>query len=100
MFAPVFSSKHHSPSKANTTTTTHLPKFQLTNEFEWLEKVSLTQNIESYISVNWTPHHVSMNRCLAFGVSIATILHLLHEQAHSVETVHHVMDKVKEIGIP
>ena len=50
---------------------------------------------ESDISVNWSAHHASMNRGLAFEVSIAAILPLLREQAHSVATVRHVM-KVKE----
>ena len=84
------------PPRANTTATTHLPKLQLTNEFEWLEKVSLTQNIESDISVNWSAHHASMNGGLAFEVSIAAILPLLCEQAHSIATVRHVIEKVKE----
>ena len=82
--------------RANTTATTHLPKLQLTNEFELLEKVSLTQNIEPDISVNWSAHHTSMNGGLAFEVSIAAILPLLCEQAHSIATVRHGIDKVKE----
>ena len=52
-----FPSKNPSPPRANTTATTHLPKLQLTNEFEWLEKISLTQNIESDISLNWSCIH-------------------------------------------
>ena len=91
-----FPSKNPSPPRANTTATTHLPKLQLSNEFEWLEKVSLTQNIESNISLNWSAHHASMNRGLAFEASITALLPLLREQAHSVATVRHVMDKVKE----
>ena len=38
-----------------------------------------------------------MNRGLAFEASIANLLPLLREQAHSVATVRHVMDKVKEM---
>ena len=37
-----------------------------------------------------------MNRGLAFEASITALLPLLREQAHSVATVSHVMDKVKE----
>ena len=95
MFVPLLSPVKSFTPRANTTATTHLPKLQLTNEFEWLEKVSLTQNIESDISVNGSAHHASMDRGLAFDVSIAAILPLLREQAHSVATVRHVM-KVKE----
>ena len=84
-----FPSKNPSPSRANTTATTHLPKIQVTNEFEWLEKVGLTQNIKSDISLNWSAHHAFMNRGLAFEASITALLHLLREHVHSVATVCH-----------
>ena len=58
--------------------------------------MSLTQTIELDISLNWSAHHASLNRGLAFEVSIAALLPLLREQAHSVATVRHVMDKIKE----
>ena len=91
-----FTSKNPSPSKSNIAATTHFPKLQLTEGFKWLEKVSHTQTIESDTSLNSSAHHPSLNRGLAFEVSIAAILPLLHEQAHSVATVGHVMDKIKE----
>ena len=58
--------------------------------------MSLTQTIESDTSLNWSAHHASINRGLAFEVSIAALLPLLREQVHSVATVRHVMDKTKE----
>ena len=64
--------------------------------FEWLEKVSLTQTIKSDTSLKWSAGHASMNRGLSFEVSIAALLPLIREQAHSVATVHHVMVKIKE----
>ena len=91
-----FSNKHPLPPKSDTGATTLLPKLQLTNEFEWLEKVSITENIDSDISLNWSAHHVSMNRGHEFEVCITALLPLLREQAHSVATVRHVMDKVKD----
>ena len=45
-------SKDLSPPKSNTAATTHLPKLKLKNEFGWLEKVSITQTIESDTKFN------------------------------------------------
>ena len=64
--------------------------------FEWLEKVSLTETIESDTSLTWSAHYASINRGLAFEVSIAALLPFIREQAYSVATVRHVMDKIKE----
>ena len=52
-----FTSKIPSPAKSNIAATTHFPKLQLTDEFKWLEKVSLTQTIESDTSLNQSAHH-------------------------------------------
>ena len=59
-------------------------------------KLRLTQTIEPDTSFNWSAHHASLNGGLAIEVSIAALLPLLREQANSVATVRHVMDKVKE----
>ena len=61
-----------------------------------LEKVRVTQNIESDTSLKLSVHHASINRGLAFEVSSVALLPLLREQAHSVATVCHVMDKIKK----
>ena len=90
-----FTSKNPSPPESNIAATTHFPKLQLTDEFKWLEKVSPTQTIESDTSLNWSAHHASLNRGLAFEVG-SLPFSLLREQAHSVETARHVMDKIKE----
>ena len=68
-----FTSKNPSHQKANIAATTHFPKLQLTDEFKWLEKVCLTQTIESDTSLNLSAHHASLNRGLAFEVSIAAL---------------------------
>ena len=68
-----FTSKNPSPPKYNIAATTHFPKLQLTGEFKLLEKVSLTQTIESDTSLNWSAHHASLNRGLAFEVRIAAL---------------------------
>ena len=58
--------------------------------------MSLTQTIESDTNLNWSAHHAPLNRGLAFEVSIAALLPLLREQAHTVATLLHVMDTIKE----
>ena len=42
-------------------------------------------------------HHASQRRGKPFEVSISSLLPLLRDQAHSVATVKHVMDKIREI---
>ena len=63
-------------------------------EYEWLEKVSMT---DGPVAVTWLAHHASQKRGKPFEVSITSLLPLLRDQAHSVATVKHVMDKIKEI---
>ena len=58
--------------------------------------MNLTLTIESDTSLNWSAHHVSINWNLTFEVSIGVFLPLLREQAHSVATVCHVMDKMNK----
>ena len=67
---------------------------QLALEYEWLEKVTVT---DGPVDVTWSAHHASQKRGLPFEVSITSLLPLLRDQAHSVATVKHVMDKIKDI---
>ena len=74
----------------------NIPRLQLKAEYEWLEKVSVTQEIDSEVNVTWSSHHASMRRGPNFEVTITSLLPLLREQAHSVATIRHVMDKIKD----
>ena len=67
---------------------------QLALEYEWLKKVTVT---DGPVDVTWSAHHASQKRGLPFEVSITSLLPLLRDQAHSVATVKHVMDKIKDI---
>ena len=49
------------------------------------------------VDVTWSAHYASQMRGKPFEVSITSLLPLLRDQAHSVATVKHVMDKIKEI---
>lgn len=72
------------------------PRLLLANEFQWLEKVHLTQSIDDDVNITWSAHHASEKRGLDFKVSITSILPLLREQAHTVATIRHVMERIRE----
>ena len=65
-------------------------------EFEWLQKVMLTEEIDGDVAITWAAHHASQLRCEHFEVSLTSLMPLLRDQAHSVATVKHCMDKVTE----
>ena len=48
------------------------------------------------LCVTWSAHHAAQLRNKAFEVSITALLPLLHNQAHSIATIKHVMDKVRD----
>ncbi len=54
------------------------------NEYEWLEKMTLTEEVDDALSVTWSAHHAAQKRGKAFEVSIIALLPLLRDQAHSV----------------
>ena len=63
---------------------------------QWLEKVSATEEIDGVVNLTWLAHHASSNRSPEFEVSITPLLPLLRDQAHSVTTIKHVMQKVQD----
>ncbi|KAJ8386023.1 hypothetical protein AAFF_G00178440 [Aldrovandia affinis] len=90
-----FTKKKPSPPQSGVThPDTSLLRPQLAMEYEWLEKVTVT---DGPVDVTWSAHHASQKRGKPFEVSITSLLPLLQDQAHSVATVKHVMDKIKEI---
>lgn len=91
-----FTKKKPSPPKEKTILEDPISLLQpqLEMEYEWLDKVTLTQGP---VDITWSAHHASKERGKSFEVSISTLLPLLRDQAHSVATVKHVMDKIREI---
>jgi len=63
-------------------------------EYEWLQFVSLTDAVEN---VPWSSYHASRMKGPQVEVSITLLLLLLSDQAHSVATIKHTMDQVKEV---
>ena len=46
---------------------------QLALEYEWLEKVSVTQNVDGAVDVTWSAHHASKKRGPVFEVNITSL---------------------------
>ena len=65
-------------------------------EFQLLEHVNVTEDIEGGVLVTWAIQHASKHRGLNFRPSIYALLPFLPEQAHSVATIKHAMNKIKE----
>ena len=72
-------------------------RLHLKQECQWLQKVTSTVNINGEVDVTWSAHHASTKRGLPFEASITSLLPLLRDQAHSVATVRHVMDRIKDV---
>ena len=53
-------------------------------------------NVEGGVSLTWAVHHASKCQGLQFRPCISVLMPLLSEQAHSVATVKHAMNKIKE----
>jgi CRISPR/Cas system Type II protein with McrA/HNH and RuvC-like nuclease domain len=66
-------------------------------EYEWLQFVSLTNEVLDVETVSWSAYHSSKERGPHVNISISSLMPILQEQAHSVATIKHAMDKVKEV---
>ena len=65
-------------------------------QFEWLEKVSLTEEWNDTVKITWSSHYAHQLRDQNFEVGVSSLLPLLRDQAHDVATIKHVMDKVRD----
>ena len=93
-----FSRKNPEPSITNNTSLPDPSLFrsELRLEYEWLEKVHDTTDEGDSSNVTWSAHHASQKRASKAETSIVSLLPLLRDHAHSVATIKHAMDKVKE----
>ena len=69
---------------------------KLADEIEWLDNVSVTEQLDVNLSITWPAHYASKQRDLAFDESILSRLPLLRESAQSVDTIRHVMNRVRD----
>ena len=83
-----FTSKNPSPPRTENPTNikTDQTSLKLSDETEWLDKVSSIEQMDVNLSISWP----------AFEESICSLLPLLRESAHSVATIRHVMNRVKD----
>jgi hypothetical protein len=93
-----FTKKNPIPSKVNIPLNldTNNIKIDLTVEHEWLEKVIRIEASDETENITWLAHHASKKRGSVFEVSITSLRPLLRDQAHSVATIRHLMDKIKD----
>ena len=70
-------------------------KPQLALEYEWLQKISITQ-FHDPVNITWSSHYADKKRGPAFQTCISVLMSLLRDQAHSVATVRHVLDKIRD----
>ena len=65
-------------------------------EYAWLEIVNLTEDVNESASITWSAYHASKRRGHNFQISIASLLPLWRDVAHSVATIKHAMGKIRE----
>ena len=68
----------------------------LKEECAWLEQVCLTEKVTDAVSITWAVHHATQKRGKPFEVSISSLLPLIRDQAHSVATIKHAMEKIRD----
>ena len=49
------------------------------------------------VSITWAVHHATQKRGNPFELSISSLLPLIRDQAHSVATIKHAMEKIRDI---
>ena len=93
-----FTSKNPSPTRVDNPTNIETDQacLKLADEIEWIDKVSVTEQVNENLSITWPAHHASKQTGIAFEESITSLLPLLRESANSVATIRHVMDRVKD----
>jgi hypothetical protein len=65
-------------------------------KYAWLEIVNLTEDVNESASITWSAYHASKRRGQNFQISIASLLPLWRDVAHSVATIKHAMGKIRE----
>ena len=68
----------------------------LTYKYAWLEQVCLTEKVTDAISITWAVYHATQKRGKPFEVSISSLLPLIRDQAHSVATIKHAVEKIRD----
>ncbi|CAE1318539.1 unnamed protein product [Acanthosepion pharaonis] len=91
--APAYFKKNPTPASVDEVSLPEPSLFQrnIRVEYEWLEKVQGTTDVDDESNITWSAHHASQKR--TSETSITSLLPLLRDQAHSVATIKHAMKK-------
>ncbi|VDI74930.1 Hypothetical predicted protein [Mytilus galloprovincialis] len=69
----------------------------LQNEYEWLNTVRLTSKDITSENIAWSSFHSSERRGPTVEMSLSWLLSLFQEQAHSVATIKHSKDTLRDV---
>ena len=58
--------------------------------------MDLTEEVNNTVSITWSAYHASKKRSRPFEVTITSLLPLLQDEAHSVATIKHALQKISE----
>ncbi len=72
----------------------HSIQSHLKDEYCWLEKVFLNEDVADVVCITWSAHHATQKRSKPFEVSISALMPLMRNQAHSVATIKHALKKI------
>lgn len=61
-----------------------------------MNRLTEVSQIETSDNITWSAHHTKKQRGPVFEVSITSLLPLFRDQVHSVATIRHVMNKIKD----
>lgn len=95
---PAFLTKNPDPPLAvhQTLPSPKVIQLHLKDEYAWLEQMSLTEYVAVEVGVTWAAYHAQQKRGKPFEVRITLLLPLLRDQAQSLATIKHVMEKVRD----
>ena len=95
---PAYITKHHNPPPVASQSYPAPESIHshLKEEYTWLENVFLTESVGDAVSITWAAYHATQNMSQPFEVSITSLLPLIRDQAHSVATIKHVMEKIRD----
>ena len=77
---------------------------RIKKKYAWLENVSKIENVANAVSIARLVHHANLtdaneNRCKPIDMCILALLPMNRNQAHSVATIKHAMEKIQDTSL-
>ena len=96
--APAYFKKNPTPTLVDDVSLPDPSLFQrnIMIEYEWLEKVQETTEVNDESNITWSAYHARQEKTSECKTSITSLLPLLRDQAHSIATIKHAMKKIRE----